>query len=115
MPCRMEGNFYSVDIDDFTVFHTLTNNIRTDALMQDRFGKMMAEVFFHSPTGMVGVTMSDNGKVYRSPWINIELASRTVNAFIGKSDQFQGMVDFTIMLQKPNQSLMPTENAGFIP
>lgn len=75
----------------------------------------MAEVFFHSPAGMVGMAVGNDGKIYRSPWINVELASRTVNAFIGKSDQFQGVVDFTIMLQKPNQSLMTTENAVSAP
>lgn len=50
---------------------------------------MMAEIFFHAPTGVVGMAMCNDRQINRPPRINIKLSLRAVDAFVCKSDEFQ--------------------------
>lgn len=50
---------------------------------------MMTEIFLHSPTGVVGVTVRDDRQIYRPPRINIKFSLGAVDAFVCKSDEFQ--------------------------
>ena len=88
MTCRMKWNFYTIDIDDFAIFHTLTFDIFANSFVQNRFCKMMTKVFFHSPTGVIGVTVRNNRQINRSPRIDVKFSLRTINAFVCECDEF---------------------------
>ena len=47
----------------------------------------MTEIGFASPTGMVAVGMSDDGPVNTTPGINVKIAGRAIEAFVGKFDE----------------------------
>jgi hypothetical protein len=50
---------------------------------------MMTEIFFHAPTGVVGMAMCNDRQINRPPRINIKLSLGAVDAFVCKSDEFQ--------------------------
>lgn len=50
---------------------------------------MMAEIFFHAPTGVVGMAMCNDRQIYRPPRINIKLSLGAVDAFVCECDEFQ--------------------------
>ena len=47
----------------------------------------MTEIGFAAPAGMVAVGMSNNGPVYTTPGINVKIAGRTVQTFVGEFDE----------------------------
>ena len=51
---------------------------------------MMTKVFFHAPTGVIGVPMRNNRQINRSPRIDVEFSLRTINASVCECDEFQG-------------------------
>ena len=58
----------------------------------------MAQVVFHSPPCVVGMSVRDDGVIYRQPRVDVKIALRTKNAFFGKFYEFQNGVLGIILL-----------------
>ena len=79
--CWMKTHLYVIDGFALIVAQTLNRNVFPNSMLQNGFGVVMAEVMFVSPSGVIGVTMRNDGVVYRIPRIQIEFPWNAINTF----------------------------------
>src|SRR5690606_5778161 len=87
MSCWMKCNLHAINRNGFTIANSLYLNIRTNSTFENRYCKMMTQVFLHSPACMIRMPMGDQSHIHRLPRINKKLAWHTVYSFGSKLNQ----------------------------
>ena len=68
---------------------------------------MVTKVFLHPPAGVVSVSVRDDRQVNRTPRINIKFSLRTIDTFIGESNEFQKRDNWLVLIiQKTDQNIL---------
>lgn len=78
----VEGDGDPVDVDLFTVFHTLHGDVGTEAEFQDGNGVVVTEVGLAAAAGVVGMSVGDDGLLNRLPGVDVEVTGGAVDAFV---------------------------------
>ena len=71
------------DTASLAVFNRVEINL-AKAMLHDRPGEIGSQIPAVAAAGVVGVAVGDQGPVYRSPRIDIEIPGWAINAFSGK-------------------------------
>lgn len=89
MACGMKGNQDIINIKHLTIFYSLDGNF-AESVLENGNRVVMAEIGLTASSGMVRVAVGDEGIVYFTPRVYVEVGLGTIEAAGGEAYEGRG-------------------------